>query len=100
MVSEVVSTPHFDKLHTENYLQWHGNIFAVLMMKEWLHLVPGNKLRPVSVVSQAPTKMKHQAFEKWDDKALRAAGELYLSLSDDQKTLSCAITISIGKLKK
>ena len=27
-----------------------------------------------------------KAIDDWEDKALRAAGEIYLSLSDDQKT--------------
>lgn len=31
------------------------------------------------------TREEAEAQEKWDDRALRAAGEIYLSLSDDQK---------------
>lgn len=35
---------------------------------------------------QCSTSKEPEAMKKWDDKALRAASELYLSLSDDQKT--------------
>ena len=35
---------------------------------------------------KAVTEAETEAIEKWEDKALKAAGEIYLSLSDDQKT--------------
>lgn len=56
------------------------------MTRGSFRLVEDKELRPVAKDAKAPTKADVKAMEKWDDKALKAAGEIYQSLSDDQKT--------------
>ena len=46
----------------------------------------GKETRPVPKDSKAVTAEELKAIDDWEDKALRAAGEIYLSLLDDQKT--------------
>ena len=75
-----------DKLQTANYPKRRGDVLALLMTRGSPRLVLGKKLRPVAQDSKAVTEAETEAQEKWDDRALRAAGEIYLSLSDDQKT--------------
>ena len=86
MASETKSTPSFDKLRTGNYPQWRGNILALLMTRGSSRLVLGKELKPVAKDPKAVTEAETETIEKWEDKALKAAGEIYLSLSDDQKT--------------
>ena len=82
MSSETSQTPRFDKLRTGNYPQWKGNILALLKTRGESRLVLGKELK----YSKAPTVAEEEAMAKWDEKGLKAAGEIYLSLSDDQKT--------------
>lgn len=49
-------------------------------------LVIGKKKRVVSENATAVTATEQAAMDSWDEKALKAAGELYLAVSDDQKT--------------
>jgi hypothetical protein len=79
-------TPRFDKLRTGNYPQWRGNILALLMTRGSSRLVLGKEKKPVGKDPKNPSEAEVEAMEKWEDKALKAAGEIYLSLSDDQKT--------------
>ena len=46
----------------------------------------GTEKKPQPKDPKAVTAEEEKAVNDWEDKALRAAGEIYLSLSDDQKT--------------
>jgi hypothetical protein len=56
------------------------------MMRGSSRLVLGKEKKPVGKDPKNPSEAEVEAMEKWEDKALKAAGEIYLSLSDDQKT--------------
>lgn len=56
------------------------------MSKGMWRLVNGDEARPGAAVSTAATVTEQAAMDSWDIKALKAAGELYLAVSDDQKT--------------
>ena len=58
----------------------------MLITRGSTRLVLGKELKPVAKDPKAVTEAETEAIEKWEDKALKAAGEIYLSLSDDQKT--------------
>lgn len=49
-------------------------------------LVIGNEKRIVPGDANAVTATEQAAMDSWDEKALKAAGELYSAVSDDQKT--------------
>ena len=46
----------------------------------------GKETRPVPKDPKAVIAEELKAIDDWEDKALRVASEIYLSLSDDQKT--------------
>lgn len=46
----------------------------------------GKEQRPVAKDPKVPTVAEGAAIEKWEEKEMKAAGEIYLSLSYDQKT--------------
>ena len=56
------------------------------MSKGLWRLVKGVEVEPVVKDESAPTEAEGKARETWQDRALRAAGELYLAISDEQKT--------------
>src|ERR1700678_1768290 len=72
------STPTFPKLNNTNYKSWSGDIQAWLMSKELWMLVDGQEPCPPS--SDAESTIK------WQKRAQKAAGELYLSVEQDQKS--------------
>ena len=86
MASETTSTHRFEKLRVGNYAQWRGDCSAALMVKGWLRITQGKEMKPTPKDPKAPTEAEQEKMDAWEEKALRAAGEIYLSLSDDQKT--------------
>ena len=72
------STPSFPKLCSSNYLTWKGEMKAFLHTKGLWTIVSGAEKRPDD------SKADLQA--KWDVRADKAAGQLYLSLSAEQRT--------------
>lgn len=72
------STPSFPKLCSSNYSTWKGEMKAFLRTKGLWTIVSGAEKRPDD------SKADLQA--KWDLRADKAAGQLYLSLSAEQRT--------------
>ena len=72
------STPSFPKLNNSNYKSWSGDMQAWLMSKELWMLVDGEE--PCPPTTDAETRLK------WQKRAQKAAGELYLSVEPDQKS--------------
>jgi len=73
-------TPSFPKLSSSNYLTWKGEMKAFLCTKGlWtIAIVSGAEKHPDDSQSDLQTK--------WDLRADKAAGQLYLSLSAEQRT--------------
>ena len=83
----------FPLLKTGNYPQWAGNMKAWFMRSGTWKLVNGEELRPAEPAIPATVSAELQAkMDDWDKRAMKAAGELYLLVSDDQKTHLEAIT--------
>ena len=55
----------------------------MLRTRGWWRIVQQKELRPVVADWDKATAVEGKAVDDWDDKALRAAGEIYLVLSDD-----------------
>jgi transposase InsO family protein len=72
------STPNFPKLNNYNYRSWSGDMQAWLMSKELWMLVDGEEPCPPSTDEESKLK--------WSRRAQKAAGELYLSVEQDQKS--------------
>ena len=72
------SIPSFPKLNNHNYKSWSGDMQALLMSKELWMLVNNEEPPPPSTDSES--------FIKWQRRAQKAAGELYLSVEHDQKS--------------
>ena len=72
------STPHFPLLALGNYGSWVGNAKAWFMRQGLWGIVSGRSKRPVPADSKALTAAETEGIEAWDDKAEKAAGELYL----------------------
>ena len=51
----------------------------------WL-LVSGKELRPAVSAGGTVSEALQAKMDKWDERAMKAAGELYLLVSDAQKT--------------
>lgn len=66
-------------LNNSNYPEWAGDMKAVLMPMGCWRLVSGKEVRPNEMSDS-------DGAERWDAKAERAAGEIYLSVEPDQKT--------------
>ena len=79
------STPRFPLLALGNYGSWVGNAKAWFMRQGLWGIVSGRSKRPVPADSKAPTAAETEGIEAWDDKAEKAAGELYLLVSEEQK---------------
>ncbi|GJF00546.1 hypothetical protein PsYK624_168390 [Phanerochaete sordida] len=56
------------------------------MVKGWLRNTQGKETKPTGKHPKAPTEAEQEKLDAWEENALRAAGEIYLSLSDYQKT--------------
>ena len=56
------------------------------MSKGLWRLVKGEEVEPVADDEDKPSAAELKAGTEWKDRALRAAGELYLAISDDQRT--------------
>ena len=80
MASQVVHTPRFNKLRTGNYPAWKGNVSATLKTRGWWRIVQGTKKKPKAKDPKAPSAEEQKAMDDWEDKSLRAAGELHLLL--------------------
>ena len=74
-----MSTPTFAKLNNHNYRTWSGDMQAWLMSKELWMLEDNEEPCPSSTDMESRVK-----WQKWAQKA--AAGELYLSVEQDQKS--------------
>ena len=72
------STPTFPKLNNYNYKSWSGDIQAWLMSKELWMLVAGDE--------PCPDDSDKESKLKWKKRAQKAAGELFLSVDQDQKS--------------
>ena len=72
------STPTFPKLNNYNYKSWSGDIQAWLMSKELWMLIAGDE--------PCPDDSDKDAKLKWKKRAQKAAGELFLSVDQDQKS--------------
>ena len=61
-------------------------------MKAWMmrsglyRLVKGLEKRPSPADKAAVTDVEQAAMDKWDEKALKAAGELFLAIEVEQRT--------------
>ena len=71
------STPSFPKLSCSNYSTWKGEMKAFLRTKGLWTIVSGAEKRPDDSQSDLQAK--------WDVRADKAAGQLYLSLSTEQR---------------
>src|ERR1700728_4797408 len=84
------STPSYPKLNNYNYKSWSGDMQAWLMSKELWMLVDNQE--------PSPEDSDKDAKLKWQKRAQKAAGELFLSVEQDEKShfhgiLSNPITI-------
>ena len=77
-VSTSSSTPSFPKLCSSNYSTWKGEMKAFLRTKSLWTIVSG--------AEKHPDDSKANLQAKWDVGAEKAAGQLYLSLSAEQRT--------------
>ena len=55
------------------------------MKKGYYRLVTGKETRP-EAAGATPTAAEVALIDAWEDKALRAAGEIYLAVDQEQKT--------------
>ena len=74
MASE--STPKFKPLSNSNYPEWRGEMKAWLMKNGLWRLVSGREPKP---------KTEEGGLSKWEGRAERAAGEIFLSVENDQR---------------
>ena len=72
------STPTFPKLNNTNYKSWSGDMQAWLMSKELWMLIDGQEPCPSSTDAELTLK--------WQKCTQKTAGELYLSVEQDQKS--------------
>jgi transposase InsO family protein len=72
------STPSFPKLNNYNYKSWSGDMQAWLMSKELWMLVNNDE--------PSPDDTDRDSKLKWQKRAQKAAGELFLSVEQDQKS--------------
>ena len=82
-MSTTSTTPNFTKLNATNYPTWEGDMSAWLRSHGQWRIVSGQKLCPI--LSATPTAAELTAVESWEDKAEKAAGNIYLMVEPDQK---------------
>ena len=69
------SLPKFKPLSNSNYPEWCGEMKAWLMRNGLWRLVSGRETKPT----------EEEALAKWEAKAEKAAGEIYLLVENDQR---------------
>jgi transposase InsO family protein len=74
-MSSSESMPKFKPLSNSNYPEWCGEMKAWLMRNGLWKLVSGRETKP----------SEEEALAKWEAKAERAAGEIYLMVENDQR---------------
>jgi hypothetical protein len=72
------NSPSFPKLNNHNYKTWSGDMQAWLMSKELWMLVDN--------AEPCPTDASSESRLQWQKRAQKAAGELFLSVDQDQKS--------------
>jgi gag-polypeptide of LTR copia-type/Integrase core domain/GAG-pre-integrase domain len=72
------SSPKFKPLSNSNYAEWSGEMKAWLMKLGYWRLVAGKEKQPSG-------KSDPDTIEKWEAKAEKAAGEIYLAVENDQR---------------
>jgi len=75
-MSTLDSLPKIKPLSNSNYPEWSGEMRAWLMRNGLWKLVSGNLPRPIKDADEV---------NKWETKAERAAGEIYLLVENDQR---------------
>ncbi|THH22544.1 hypothetical protein EUX98_g8150 [Antrodiella citrinella] len=75
----------FKPLITGNYPQWSGEMRAWLMRNGLWRLVKGVDVKASRADPLALTAEESKAENAWDDKAMKAAGELFLNISPEQR---------------
>ena len=68
------SHPKIKLLDNSNYNEWAGDMQAWLMTRGYWRLVTGKEVKP-----------SKNEDGKWEEKAMKAAGEIYLSVGAEQK---------------
>ena len=69
------SLPKIKVLDNSNYNEWCGDMQPWLMSRGYWRLVIGKEVKP----------SKEEESLKWEEKAMKAAGEIYLCVGSDQK---------------
>ena len=71
------ASPNFPKLNNQNYATWKDQMAAWGRKQGWWRIVSGEAMEP------SPNDV--EAYQKWVEHMDRGAGELYLTIEDDQK---------------
>ena len=71
------ASPNFPKLNNRNYATWKDQMAAWGMKQGWWRIVSGDITKPSS--------SNIEEYQKWRERADKAAGDIYLSIEDDQK---------------
>lgn len=66
---------NFPKLNNRNYATWKDQMAAWGMKQGWWRVVSGDIIKPSS--------SNIEAYQKWQEWADKAAGDIYLSIEDD-----------------
>lgn len=75
-------SPELQKLGTNNYNQWSGEMQAWLRANQLWQIVSGQRPRPELI--SPPSDAQLMRLEAWEDKAEKAAGWIYLSVEPSQ----------------
>ena len=71
--------PHIEKLGTNNYIKWSGEVQAWLRSRQLWVLVSGKKKHPTGSLKEVESKQ-----EDWDAKAEEASGWIFLLVETSQ----------------
>jgi hypothetical protein len=74
-------SPNFSKLNSTNYTTWVGEMEAWLCSSDFWRLVPRKSTKPT--LSTPPITSEMEKLEKWESKANKAAGWIYLMVEKD-----------------
>ena len=77
------NTPNFDKLTSNNYPTWAGEMEAWFRSAGLWHVVSGSSKRPT--VSTTTTPEQEAAIDAWELKSDKAAGQLFLMVEQGQR---------------
>jgi Reverse transcriptase (RNA-dependent DNA polymerase)/gag-polypeptide of LTR copia-type/GAG-pre-integrase domain/Integrase core domain len=80
----VSKSPEIQKLGTDNYNQWSGEMKAWLRANQLWQIVSGQKLRPTISSTSSNQEMQEALQNVWDEKAEKAAGWIYLMVETSQ----------------